>query len=248
MITPNEIKFRCSALGNILTDARSKTETLSETCKSYLIDLMVDFKYGRREEVKNDFVDKGTLVEQESIRLLSLHTMKKYTKNKERLSNDFITGEPDIILPNEVIDIKSSFSAHTFFRAQKKDLNKMYFAQIQGYMALTGLQKGSVVYCLTNSPAYLIGKEISRLAYRYEPESKEWRKSAMQVERNHIFNIAEFKRVNPDYELVTPLDEWMFNIPTADRVFKFEVERDNELIQKIYDRAQQCRDYLKHIW
>ena len=40
------LKIRCSAIGKIMTNARSKSEVLSKTCKSYLPELAIEEMYG----------------------------------------------------------------------------------------------------------------------------------------------------------------------------------------------------------
>jgi hypothetical protein len=40
------LKVRCSALGAIMTNPRSKTETLSETTKTYVKEMVLEHKYG----------------------------------------------------------------------------------------------------------------------------------------------------------------------------------------------------------
>jgi len=40
------LKIRCSALGKIMTNSRSKSEVLSKTCKTYLQELAIEEMYG----------------------------------------------------------------------------------------------------------------------------------------------------------------------------------------------------------
>lgn len=244
-MTANDIKFRCSSLGFLMTNSRSKSETLSETTKTHLVDVFVSAMYGRREEIKGDALDKGTDVEEDSITLLSKCTLKKYVKNDKRFTNDFITGEPDIISGDEIIDIKSSYSAHTFFRARQSELDKKYFYQVQGYCALTGCKSAKVAFCLSNSPVYLIEKAKRYLSYDCEVDSPQWYEGAKQIELNHIFNLAEFQKQNPGYELVFPIEDWKFDIELKKRVFIFKVERDEEIIQSIYKRVTEAREWMQ---
>ena len=66
-------------------------EILSETCKTYLIQSYVLSKYGRIREVTTKQMVKGTISEEDSIKLFSHLEGIQYKKNTWRLSNDFIS-------------------------------------------------------------------------------------------------------------------------------------------------------------
>ena len=57
-----QVKFRASQLGKLMTDARTKTG-LSETCKSALLEVYVQQKYKRYKEISNKYIEKGIAVE-----------------------------------------------------------------------------------------------------------------------------------------------------------------------------------------
>src|SRR5689334_14038122 len=88
--------FRCHALGLLMTEPKVKSETLSETTKTYLAECYVDHIYGRNKEIQSKFLEKGIAVEEDSITLLSRVKKKLYKKNSIRLKNEFVTGEPDL--------------------------------------------------------------------------------------------------------------------------------------------------------
>jgi hypothetical protein len=48
------LKIRCSALGKIMTNSRSKSEVLSKTCKTYLQELAIEEMYGIKKEFSVD--------------------------------------------------------------------------------------------------------------------------------------------------------------------------------------------------
>jgi len=54
-----------------MTEARGKSEILSETAKGHCIDVFVSWKYGRREEIQSKFLDKGNAREEDAITLVS---------------------------------------------------------------------------------------------------------------------------------------------------------------------------------
>ena len=253
MINANDILFRCSSLGHLMTEPKSKTEPLSDTTKTHLIDTFISVHYKRNEELQNKFLDKGNAREEDSITLLSRVKKLMLKKNDTRLSNEFITGELDVFLgkdvnnADETFDTKTSWSAFTFFRAQK-ELNKMYYWQGQGYMALSGAKKHTVAYCLVNGTAQAIDDEKRRLSYRMnllDPSlSDEYKKKCQQIEINHIFDINSFVKENPFYDFHSDLATWDYDISPSERVFTFEFERDDVAIQKLYDRIIECRKWM----
>ena len=256
MENANTIKFRCSSLGYIMTESRSKSETLSETCKTHLIDVFVSAKYGRREEITGKFLDKGNEREEDSITLLSRATKIFYKKNEERIENDFISGTPDLYLgiglqlADETNDTKTSWSAHTFFRAQKEALNKMYYWQGQGYMDLTGAKKHTVTYCLVNGTAKAIMDEKRRLAYAMgvldtqATDNVAYLEKCKQIEVNHIFDMEAFKNENPFFEFDNDLEKWTFDIPISERIFQFTFDRNDADIERMHQRVIECRNFM----
>ena len=135
-----DYRFRCSSIGKLMTNSRSKTETLSTTTQTYLKQLHTEEAFNRRYEIKTKYLDKGIMVEEESITLYSKVKKEVFFKNQERFNNEFLTGEPDNI-DGKIRDIKSSWSFETFPLHEETIPNKDYYYQLQGYMALTGLEE-----------------------------------------------------------------------------------------------------------
>src|SRR5688572_14682194 len=163
--------IRCSCLGKIMTEARSKSEVLSETTKTYLRQLFREIKYDRKKEITTKYMEKGLMVEEDAITLYSLVKKRFFKKNEERVKNDYLCGTPDLFIgesieqAKEIIDIKSSWDLFTFpFPSDK--INKDYFYQLQGYMFLTGAEKATLVYCLIDTPLTLINDEKRKLLYK----------------------------------------------------------------------------------
>lgn len=155
--------IRCSSLPKIMTDPRSKSETLSETAKSYLKQLAKEDYFGYSNELDNKYLTKGKQCENESIDLLNLVMFTNYSKNDQRLTNEWLTGEADIVSENEIIDIKTSWSLDTF-PAIPEDINpKDYEMQLRGYMMLYNKQKASVCYCMVDTPEELRAWENPQL-------------------------------------------------------------------------------------
>jgi hypothetical protein len=223
--------FRCSSLGYIMTEPQKKTEILSETTKTHLIDVYVQNKYGRQSDISNKYIQKGLQVEEDSITLYSRVKKNFFKKNDLHLSNKFIKGTPDLFTGIEIedaetiIDIKSSWDIYTFFRVHTQPLNKMYHWQLQGYMALTGAKHAKLVYCLVNTPETFILDEERKLFYRLNcgtTESETYTQGCEELRKAMTFD----------------------DMPMHERVIEIDVERNDDDIKRIYQRVSDCRDYL----
>lgn len=285
MENANQIKFRCSSLGYIMTDPRGKSNIekledakaslastqekyaslktkegkmgigyqakitslvvdiqqlekvkdnveLSESTKTHLVDKYISAKYNRDSQLINKYIAKGLSVEEDSITLLSRVEKVYHKKNESTLSNEFISGTPDLFVGESIdkadviIDIKSSWDIYTFFRTKYDTLNKMYYWQLQGYMALTGAKKAKLVYCLVNTPEPLIYSELNKL---------KWQMGVINPETDDNFtNASEVRESELRYD----------DIPLDERYFKIEIERNDADIDRLYQRIKDCRDYM----
>ncbi len=152
-------KFRASALSEIMTDPKAKTEVLSAGAKTAIEKIAKQFVYGYDETVTSKYMEKGLMVEDASIALYNEVFFTDYRKNTERKTNDWITGECDIFTPGKIIDIKSSWSLQTFPATATAGQDKAYEWQGRAYMWLWGVDEFEVAYCLVNTPDELIGYE-----------------------------------------------------------------------------------------
>ena len=219
------LKIRCSAIGKIMTNARSKSEVLSKTCKSYLQELAIEEVFGIRKEFSSKYTDKGNEVERESIDLAQdvLDVGFMY-KNEEHFNNDYLTGTPDVNTDTCLLDVKSSYDASTFPFFAEDIPNKDYMYQLQGYMALTGKRKSILAYCLVNTPSEIVEDEIRRAHWKHHliDESDELR---AEVEAKHIFD----------------------HIPMEKRIKSFNIKYDKDIVKAIYDRVKECRVYYEEL-
>lgn len=140
--------IRCSAIGRIMTEPRNKNEELSETAKSYCKEWLTEQIYNKKKEIQSKYLTKGIECEQLGIDRYNNTFNTFCTKNEEEFANDYLTGTPDIITEDSIIDIKNSWDCFTFPLFEKDIPNKDYYWQLQGYMALTGKEKAQLVYVL----------------------------------------------------------------------------------------------------
>jgi len=158
-------KVRCSSLSTIMTDPKTKGAVLSEGAKTYLEGVAKELVYGYTYCPTAKYMEKGTLVEDQSIALYNSVFFTNYTKNTERRETDFLTGECDIFTGSKIIDIKSAWSLHTFPATAAMGASKEYEWQMRGYMKLWDVDEAEVAYCLVNTPDELVGYEDPDLHY-----------------------------------------------------------------------------------
>ena len=217
------LKIRCSAIGKIMTNARSKSEVLSKTCKSYLQELAIEEMYGIKKEFSSRYTDKGVEVERTSIDLIQDNCDFGFMyKNEEHFENDYLTGTPDVNTDNILLDVKSSYDATTFPWFEEEIPNKDYYYQLQGYMALCNKRKSVLAYCLVNTPFEIVEDEVRRAHWKEHliDESEELR---ADVEARHNFD----------------------HIPPEKRIKTFEVRYDKDVVKAIYERIKECRKYYE---
>jgi hypothetical protein len=157
------LKIRASSLADIMTDPKGKDETLSVGAKTAITKQAKEFVYGYDEKFSSKYTEKGLLVEDQSIELLNSVFFTNYKKNAERKTNDWLTGEADLVTPNSIIDIKTSWSLATFPCLAAEGENKTYEWQLRAYMMLWDLDQAQIAYCLVNTPDHLIGYEDKAL-------------------------------------------------------------------------------------
>jgi hypothetical protein len=251
MIDFSKQLFRCSRLGDIMTNIDSYELTKGHF--TFLKKLHREIKYSRVPQIKSKYLEKGIAMEEDAITLLARVKGIMLKKNEETIANSFLSGTPDIFIGESIrkaekgFDTKCSWSLDTFpFPGDKLDAG--YYFQDMGYIALTGAKSWVTAFCLVNAPGHMIVKEKFRLSQSLgDPASTDPRfiKGCIEIERNMIFDIVQFKKDNPFFEFTTA--EWEYDIPMKERVIEFEVQRDDEVIDKMYRRVKKCREHLNEI-
>lgn len=198
---------------------RENEPNLSKTCITYLRKWADEKIYKRKVEFTSKQTDKGNLVEDVSIDYASIHLeWGLVSKNLERFHNEWAHGEPDLVLENEVPDIKSSYTHETFPLYSPELENKDYEWQDLVYQWLTGIQKGSIVFVLTSMPDEMIRKEAR------------WKLPEGYTEQEYEEFAAQFR-----------YDE----LPPYLRIKQYDVEYNEEKIEAIKTRVLMCRQYIE---
>lgn len=221
----DKIKLRPSMMGNLFT-AKEWTSgviaPLAHTAKAELCKILA-CAYGRVEEMSTPAMRKGTLAEDDSISLVNFVELSNYKKNSVKFSNEFIAGTPDIITPDGIIDIKTSWSLRTFLNAKVKNDNLLYIIQLHCYCWLVDRDEASLIYCLTNTPMDIVADEIRRASFGKSDEDIQLIES--QIIRNHFYD----------------------DIQCEQRIHKVIVNIDQSKFLLIKEKVEQCRIFLKTI-
>ena len=219
------MKIRSSAIGKIMTNPKTKGETLSQTTKTYLQELAVQEIYGIRKEFSSRYTDKGNEVEDLSIALCNdVLDLGFIYKNEENFTNEWITGTPDVNTNEILLDVKSSWDATTFPFFDTELKNKDYFYQLQGYMWLTGKEESLLCYCLIDTPLQIVEDEIRR---------EHWKASLIE----ESLDLRAFVQAKHTFG----------HIPKEKRLKTFKIAKDDEVIEAIKTRIEQCREYYNNL-
>jgi len=228
----NDTHIRASSVGYLMTEPVTKADKeaglLSKTTQKHLLDVYIAEKYGRKKDIQTKQMKKGVEVEQESIDLLSMYLKMPFNKNEQRFTNDFISGLPDIIDNDRIIDIKSSYDLWTFIGNIPDKLDNLYYWQMQSYMWLTGTKSAVIAYCLVNTPENIIEQEKYYLLKKMDvatEENPEYVKEAMKIEFNMSFD----------------------DISINERILMFHVSRNEDDILRIQQKVEKAREFLKEI-
>jgi hypothetical protein len=208
---------------------------LSDTCIEYLMEVYAWETVGKvavTKEMDIDFLQKGKLAEDDSLLLLSRVDKHVYVKNTERVSNEYLSGEPDTFLGESIMqatkipDIKTCWDYPGFLKKIHQRVDVDYKQQIQGYCDITGAAEGEIAYCLVNMPHSMMLDFKKRLFYKgnyVSEESPEFIEKWAKLINSMVFD----------------------DIPINQRVHKVPIQPFTETErQKVYDRVKICREWL----
>jgi hypothetical protein len=169
-----DLLIRCSSLGKIMTEPKSKSEgPLSKGAKTYIRELAAQAIFGVDFEISSKQIEKGLRMEAEAIALLNRVRGLSLAKNTERRTDGFLTGECDLFdaSARRGHDMKCSWSIATFPIVTEACIDKDYEWQMRGYQRLWDAQEWEVNYALLDTPEDLIGFESQSLHFvRHYPE------------------------------------------------------------------------------
>lgn len=230
MIEIPKFKIRCSQIGKIMTEPRSKKDReageLSETTKSYCKLWLKQVLYSRQKEITSKYTAKGNTVEDDSIQFIGkMLDLGIVFKNDEYFEDEYKHGTPDMLPldhPDLIIDAKNSWGWDTFPLFEDRLPESDYYWQAMGYMDLTGRHKYKVVYCLSDTPEYLIEREA----------------------RSYCYNNG-YMDLEGDIYLRFEQQMTYSDIPDEMKIKSFDLEYNKDEILRIHDQVNKCRKYIK---
>mgnify|MGYP000859352630 FL=1 len=246
------ILIRCSQIANIMSEPKSKIAKengeISQTAKTYLNQLIFEHKYKRRKDFSNKYIQKGLRTEDDSIHLLNKLHKRLYTKNTERYEDGKITGEPDIITKDLIIDIKSTYDFTTHLK--KEHIENQYFWQLCGYCRLTGRRKGAIAYVLNNTPFYIIENEfVSRFYKNGQIDLTDQEKA--EIALCHTYSdeyLTEYGYSLGYWENLTnqfpTADIQFIPIPDEKRLRYYEIEFTDEDFIELDEKLKKANNYI----
>lgn len=200
---------------------------LSATCIAHLIDIYVFALSGREQEIYSKYMEKGKKQEGSGIKLLRELDDRFYSKNTERLFNEYINGECDIVFEDDdvIIDTKLSWDFYSFQPKSVQPIDKHYYWQSQGYMELWNINNFVLAYILDDTPDSIIEDEKKRLLYQIGTHMKD-----SELYADACLSIEKSMRYN--------------DIPLEFRVIKKPIKRNRSEIERCYARIKECRQWL----
>jgi hypothetical protein len=212
--------------------AAADNAPLSKVAISHLVRRYGYEKYAKKTAAKGhqfSFYEKGTLLEEEAIDLLSRVDKVSYKRNSGLIYNEFILGKVDVHSEQRkaILDVKCAWNISTFMNVLNAPLKAIYWYQMQGYLELYDIDYGEVCFCLLNTPESLIDREKIRLLNKYvfgEISREDYERHMETLELSLTYN----------------------NIPMRKRVIRFRVNRYRELMPKVYKKVEKCRDWLSN--
>lgn len=195
------MKWRASQIGKLMTTSRTKGELLSQTAKSYIEQLAKEHFYGYESPIVNRYLDKGINQELESIQLLNSVRFENFEKNKQRVENDWLTGECDILTNEKIIDIKTSWSLDTFPELPEDIDSKEYEFQGRAYMMLYEKHEFELVYCMVSTWDEFLTQYDDKTIHKVDHIDPRFRITSVTFERDFELEnqIIERCKLATDY-------------------------------------------------
>lgn len=211
---------------------------LSDTCIEYL---MVEYAWRtegmisvNKESMDLVTMKKGKVVETMSGKLLSLIDGVEYKIDKQRIYNEFLSGEIDfyygihVYMAERIVDNKASWDYPIFLKKIHTGLEPGQKEQVQGYGDITGAGDLYIANTLVDTPDEIIEEMKFRLAKKMgcaTTESPEMLEEWPTWEKSMKFT----------------------HIPIHKRAHKIKIEPFTTFErEKLYDRVKVCREWLNN--
>lgn len=247
MITANDIIFRASQVGRLMG-----VKGLGKTGKTLAREEYIHTAYGRVKEFNSKYTKKGIQNEPTSLELLSQIDGVKYEKNNERRTDEYFTGECDVLIVDEKVkDVKNSWDIFTFFDAIS-EFNTDYEWQLRVYKRLYKVNKSELIYTLLDAPDSMVLDAIYRETFNHKEEVPEWR--IVQIIQSMVFTTDAHERLISynsgvmSCDIACRLIDNFIPIPIEKRIVRYNFIHEEDKINKAISRVKEAREYLKQTY
>jgi len=195
--TLNEDIPNCKKLISELELIKDKKE-ISQTAKTFVQNYLKEQIYKVSQEIKSKYLSKGLTLEDEAIDCaITWLDLPFVLKNEETFEDEYFKGTPDLILNDEVLDIKNSWDCFTFPLFEYEIPTSDYYYQLQVYMHLTGTKKARLVYVLLNTPDELTWETKNDYSnidtkYRIKEFFVQYDESVIEDLKNRVINVRQY--------------------------------------------------------
>ena len=215
----------------------SKAIVLSDICIEVLMDAYA-WQTERmfsvsKETMETLSMNKGKKQESQAVALLNFVDDVEYKVHKDRIENEYLSGEIDIYLGESVYnaskltDVKNAWDYPGFLKKINNGLENGQREQVAGYGLITGAEDLEIANCLVDCTEENIEEVKWKVAKKFKAvtiESPEFLKEWAKWERSMRFeHIDPFKRVH-----------------------KIKIEPFTEFErEKVYEKVRICRTWLQ---
>lgn len=144
-------------------------DALPETCKTYL----KEWYSGDYEEIHSKYIEKGNAVEADNIDFAA--QVLGYgiaAKNTVQFSDETSTGEPDSILHDAILEVKSAWDIKSLHdKLSGVDFDNV--CQVRIYMKQTNKDKAIIFHGLQDTPAEIAGTNED-VSFTHLPDEERW--------------------------------------------------------------------------
>ena len=205
---------------------KAEFPTIPQGLKTHVEEKHKGKLYDSRKEFTSKMTNKGNRTEDEGISIIGKFFGYEFAKkNTKRYYNEWAHGEPDLLLLNEVIDLKSSYDEYSF-PLYKDVYDSLYYYQLQTYMWLTGRKKAKLIFLLVNADE----KTLLDLTRQAMYQDKNFDKSHEEVFEEMVKRYGSFE-----------------DQPMHLRMRVYEFDYSQKVIDKIKSRVLLCREYWKEL-
>jgi hypothetical protein len=237
----DNLLFRASSMPKLMGAKGLGVTGEKEAIKTY-----INTKYDRFEPITSKYLEKGNEGEQTAIEMFNRLQNTDLVKNEQRVSNEFFTGECDLLGSDLVTDIKCSWSLQTFFESKFYG-DKDYEYQLRTYMDLFSCKNSAVAYCLIDMPDMMLLSELERKSFKYGGDLPDH--IAIRIVVNSMYDIDNFHRfleMAPiDLKRVQKQIDKFVHIPESERLAVFNFSHDDKKLTQMQNRVIEARQFLK---